>query len=63
MIKVCLIGASGKMGRAVIEEVNNQNDKLINLKELNQIFDKIDITQFKQINIDYCNKNIISENI
>ena len=26
MIKVCLIGASGKMGRAVIEEVNNHND-------------------------------------
>ena len=26
MIKVCLIGASGKMGRAVIEEVNNHKD-------------------------------------
>ena len=26
MIKVCLIGASGKMGRAVIEEVNKHND-------------------------------------
>ena len=26
MIKICLIGASGKMGRAVIEEANNQND-------------------------------------
>ena len=26
MIKVCLIGASGKMGRAVIEEVNNNKD-------------------------------------
>ena len=26
MIKICLIGASGKMGRAVIEEANNHND-------------------------------------
>ena len=26
MIKICLIGASGKMGRAVIEEANNCND-------------------------------------
>ena len=26
MIKVCLIGASGKMGRAVIEEANNDDD-------------------------------------
>ena len=26
MIKVCLIGASGKMGRAVIEEANNHSD-------------------------------------
>ena len=26
MIKICLIGASGKMGRAVIEEANNYND-------------------------------------
>ena len=25
MIKICLIGASGKMGRAVIEEANNYN--------------------------------------
>ena len=26
MIKICLIGASGKMGRAVIDEANNYND-------------------------------------
>ena len=26
MIKICLIGASGKMGRAVIEEANNHNN-------------------------------------
>ena len=26
MIKVCLIGAAGKMGRAVIEEANNYDD-------------------------------------
>ena len=26
MIKICLIGASGKMGRAVIEEANNYDD-------------------------------------
>ena len=26
MIKICLIGASGKMGRAVIEEADNRND-------------------------------------
>ena len=26
MIRVCLVGASGKMGRAVIEEVKNHND-------------------------------------
>ena len=26
MIKICLIGASGKMGRAVIEEANNHDD-------------------------------------
>ena len=26
MIKICLIGASGKMGRAVIEEAYNYND-------------------------------------
>ena len=26
MIKVCLIGAAGKMGRAVIEEANNSDD-------------------------------------
>ena len=26
MIKVCLIGAAGKMGRAVIEEASNYND-------------------------------------
>ena len=26
MIKVCLIGAAGKMGRAVIEEANNDDD-------------------------------------
>ena len=43
MIKVCLIGASGKMGRAVIKEVNNHNDIEItnfivheNSKALNQ---------------------------
>ena len=43
MIKICLIGASGKMGRAVIEEANNYNDIEItnyivheNSKALNQ---------------------------